>query len=74
MSQTPILIQGTLRADGTVVPDEKPSLPPGRVQVVVQPLPEMPELPKDDPFWQRMQAIWAGQRGPRFRAAQPGGS
>jgi hypothetical protein len=22
----------------------------------------MPEVPSDDPFWQRMQALWAGQR------------
>jgi hypothetical protein len=22
----------------------------------------MPELPDDDPFWQRMKAIWAGQK------------
>lgn len=33
--------------------------PPGRVQVTIVPL---PELPPDDPFWQRMQAMWARQR------------
>jgi hypothetical protein len=56
MSLTEAVIEGTLQADGTLVLDEKPNLPPGRVQVIVQPL---PELPKDDPFWQRMRAIWA---------------
>jgi hypothetical protein len=31
-------IQGTLQADGTLVLDEKPTLPPGRVRVSVQQL------------------------------------
>jgi hypothetical protein len=48
-----VTIQGTLAADGTLHLDEKPNLPPGRVTVVVQVLPEM------DPFWQRMNAIKA---------------
>lgn len=56
MSQNVIIIQGTLTADGTIQLDEKPNLPPGRVQVVVQ---SLPQLPAGDPFWQRMQAIWA---------------
>lgn len=56
MSQNVIVIQGTLTADGTIQLDEKPNLPPGRVQVVVQ---SLPQLPAGDPFWQRMQAIWA---------------
>jgi hypothetical protein len=34
----PILLEGTLRADGTVELDSKPALPPGRVQVVLQPI------------------------------------
>jgi hypothetical protein len=56
MNPTEVVIQGTIQPDGTLVLDEKPNLPPGRVQVIVQAL---AELPKDDPFWQRMQAIWA---------------
>jgi hypothetical protein len=56
MSQTEIVVQGTLTADGTIQLDEKPNLPPGRVTVVVK---SVPDLPRDDPFWQRMQAIWA---------------
>jgi hypothetical protein len=56
MSQTEVVVQGTLHADGTIQLDEKPNLPPGRVQVVVHALPQLPE---GDPFWQRMQAIWA---------------
>ena len=35
---TPIVeLQGTLQADGTLLLDEKPNLPPGRVRVTVQP-------------------------------------
>lgn len=52
------ILQGTLSADGTLTLDEKPNLPPGRVRVIVH---AMPQLPTEDPFWQRMQAIWEGQ-------------
>ena len=63
MSLTETVIEGTLDADGTLVLDEKPNLPPGRVKVVLRQ--ETPvELPADDPFWQRMQAIWAIPRSP----------
>jgi len=37
MTTNAIELQGTLREDGTLVLDEKPNLPPGRVKVVVQP-------------------------------------
>jgi len=35
-----VVIEGTLKPDGTLILDEKPSLPPGRVRVVVQKVPE----------------------------------
>jgi hypothetical protein len=56
MTQLETVIAGTIQPDGSLVLDEKPNLPPGRVQVVVQVL---PIIPSDDPFWQRMQAIRA---------------
>jgi hypothetical protein len=59
MNSTHVVVEGTLNADGTLVLDSKLALPPGRVQLIVQPL---PELPADDPFWQRMQQIWEGQK------------
>jgi hypothetical protein len=37
MAANAIEIPGTLHADGTLVLDEKPDLPPGRVKVTVQP-------------------------------------
>jgi hypothetical protein len=59
MSLSEVVIEGTLKPDGTLELDQKPNLPAGRVQVVVVPL---PELPKDDPFWQMMQGIWERRR------------
>ncbi len=59
MSPRPVVVEATLKPDGTLELDEKLALPPGRVQVMVQPL---PELPDDDPFWQMMKRIWAGQK------------
>ena len=37
MSLNTIVVQGTLKPDGTLELDEKPSLAPGRVQVMLQP-------------------------------------
>jgi hypothetical protein len=37
MTLNAIEIQGTLREDGTLLLDQKPNLPPGRVKVIVQP-------------------------------------
>jgi hypothetical protein len=58
MTARPVIVEATLRADGSLEPHEKLPLPPGRVQLIVQPLPELP----DDPFWQMMKRIWAGQK------------
>jgi hypothetical protein len=41
--------------------DGKPDLSPGRVTVVLRQEAEV-LLPKDDPFWQRMQALWDAQK------------
>jgi hypothetical protein len=59
MNPSEIEILGTLQADGTLVLDEKPNLPPGRMRVVLYPI---ISLPTDDPFWQAMQAIWDAQK------------
>ena len=61
MSLHEVLIEGTLQSDGTLQLDTKPNLPPGRITVVLRQAPE-PEFPKDDPFWQRMQALWDEQK------------
>jgi hypothetical protein len=67
---TPIaVVEGTVNPDGTLELQEKVHLPAGKVQVTLVPV---PELPQDDPFWQLMRAIWAGQkaRGHVPRSAQ----
>ncbi len=56
---THVIVEGTLKPDGSLELDGKLNLPPGRVQLIVQPL---PQLPKDDPFWQTMERIWAAQK------------
>jgi hypothetical protein len=61
MSLTEIVIEGTLKPDGTLELHQKPNLLPGRVTVVLRREAEI-ALPKDDPFWQRMQAIWDAQK------------
>jgi hypothetical protein len=61
MAFTEIVVQGTLNADGTLQLDERPNLTPGRVTVVLR-QEDGPEVPQDDPFWQRMQTIWDRQK------------
>lgn len=39
MNLQAVTIEGTLQPDGTLQLDRKPNLSPGRVQVIVQPLP-----------------------------------
>lgn len=63
MSASTVVVQGVVKPDGTLELEGKVPLPAGKVQVTVQPV---PELPADDPFWQRMQAIWAGQKARGF--------
>lgn len=69
MSTPVITVEGIVKPDGTVEVPEKVNLPAGKVQVTLVP---WPNLPKDDPFWQMMQKIWAGQkaRGHVARSAQ----
>ena len=53
-----IVVQGIVNPDGILELAAKLSLPAGPVQVTIVPV---ADLPRDDPFWQRMQTIWAGQ-------------
>jgi hypothetical protein len=52
-----IIVQGTLKPDGTLVLDEKPALPPGRVQITLQPAPEATLAVGD--WWECLQRIRA---------------
>ncbi len=53
MSLSEVVIEGTLKPDGTLELDQKPSLAPGRVTVVLRQEAE-PIPPKED-WWQYMQ-------------------
>jgi hypothetical protein len=54
-----IILQGTVKAGGSLQLDDLVAMPEGRVLVTVRPV--VPPA-ADDPFWQRMEQIWAGQR------------
>jgi hypothetical protein len=58
MTTNAVEIQGTLREDGTLVLDEKPKLPPGRVKVTVESAPDY----KQTEIWQFFERLWAEQR------------
>jgi hypothetical protein len=58
MTNNGIEIQGTLREDGTLVLDQKPNLPPGRVRVTVQPVLDYNQTEIGE-FFER---LWAEQR------------
>ncbi len=51
MNLTEAVIEGTLKPDGTLELDEKPNLPPGRVQVQVQ----SAVVPAQEDWWQYLQ-------------------
>ena len=58
MTTNAIEIQGTLREDGTLLLDQKPNVPPGRVRVTVEPVSDLTQTD----VWQVLERIWAGQR------------
>jgi len=64
MNLTPVAMTGTLRPDGTLVLDQKPALPPGRVRLVMQPLPE--DAAKQD-WWPLMQRLRAEREVAGYR-------
>src|SRR5258707_13986096 len=59
MSLTEVIVEGTLKPDGTLELDEKPNLAPGRVQVVIQTA--SPPRPTAQGWWDVLQQIWAEQ-------------
>jgi hypothetical protein len=53
MSLHEVVVEGTLKPDGTLQLDQKPSLPPGRVTVVLRQ--ESGASPPQEDWWQFMQ-------------------
>ena len=68
MSVTAVTLEAVVKPDGTLELGEPVRLPAGRVQVTIVPVPELPE---NDPFWRRMQALWAGQRARGHKPRTP---
>jgi hypothetical protein len=56
MTAKAVEVQGTLHEDGTLVLDDKPNLPPGRVTLQAVPDPTQTDV------WQVLERIRAGQR------------
>jgi hypothetical protein len=56
MSNGAIVVQGVIKPDGTLELEGKVPLPAGKVQVTLQPV---PELPAGDPFFDMLKGIWA---------------
>jgi hypothetical protein len=48
-----------VKADGSLELDDRVAMPEGRVLVTVRPV---VQPASSDPFWQKMEEIWAGQR------------
>jgi len=57
-----VVLEGTLKPDGTLELDQKPNLAPGRVTVVLRQGAETKARPLDESFFQMMEGIWAGQK------------
>ena len=70
MSMNQIVMQGIVESDGTLKLDQPVPLPPGAVEVTIQPLSKTAS--SRDPFWATMEEIWTGQRArghlPRSKA------
>jgi hypothetical protein len=59
MSTGAVVIEGTLRPDGTLELNQKVDLPAGRVHVTIAPVANQPE---PEQFWTMMKGIWAAQQ------------
>jgi len=56
MTTNTIVLQGSVTPDGTLEVEGKVPLPPGKVQITLSP---MPDLPAGDPFFEMLRHIWA---------------
>jgi hypothetical protein len=70
MSAAPIVLQGTVKPDGTLELEQKLQLPPGPVRVVIQPV--LAEQHGRQDWWQTLQTARAilENRGTGFRSQE----
>src|SRR5688500_970106 len=65
MSFGEVIVEGTLKPDGTLELDSKPNLTPGRVTVVLRPGSE--EIPTKQDWFQTLQSIRARREAEGYR-------
>jgi hypothetical protein len=53
-----VVLQGVVKPDGTLELEGRIPLPAGKVQVTLQPVPDLPE---GDPFFDMLKGIWAAR-------------
>ncbi len=59
MPANTVVIQGLVKPDGTLELEGKVPLPPGKVSVTLQPMPEVPYSQETDPFFEMLRSIRA---------------
>ena len=59
-----VVLEGTLKPDGTLELDRKPGLAPGRVKVILQPVSELPKTPEG--WWPYLQRVRAEREAARY--------
>ena len=57
MATTEVVVKGAVTADGQLILDEPPGVPPGRVEVTVRVVRD--EAPKEHPMFETLRKIWA---------------
>ncbi len=65
MGPKEVMVEGALAADGSLVLDERPSLPPGRVQVILRAV--EPATGTGGGLEEVLRGIWAAQEARGFR-------
>jgi len=69
MATTEVVVKGAVTADGQLILDEPPDVPPGRVEVTVRVVPD--DAPKEHPMFETLRRIHAeldarGVQGPQW--------
>ncbi len=59
MSSTPVVIHGIVRPDGSLELDQPVALPPGEVEITVQPVAALPQPKKKKDVLAVLERIWA---------------
>ncbi len=59
MTPSQVVVEGTLKPDGTLELDGKPGMPPGRVRIILESLSASPQPGGD--WWEVLERIWKEQ-------------